>query len=394
MRIAVVTPYGAEERLDSFAEFVMAEGLAKNGDDVRLFTYRIRTNPEYREDKTYHGMRVHRVSQRLGIAPRIFMLFLKWKPEVVVLYHVRSFLNWSAYCAARLVGARVIFHVVGFLHDPFVVEDRDNPLESIRPDIRLVRSVGGFLREIVKTGSIKQAWENYIYHMPLFRADARVTISDFEREKLRELAGLNAAVIPNGIPVERTPVERKPERPIPASYLFFIGQVKRRKGWDTALEAIAHLKNRGIVKELVFVTSSSPSELAHAEAMCKERGIEDQVYFFLSVSNEEKAWLYAHAEATLAPSRYEGFGLPVIESWLAGTPVLGTDIPVYQDFLVDGVTGLVSPKDDTIALAENILRLEDRDLRECIIAGGRNKMRDYSDTKLVERNIALIRDVV
>ena len=37
-RIAIVTPYGAEERLDNYAEFVLAQELIERGYDVRMFT--------------------------------------------------------------------------------------------------------------------------------------------------------------------------------------------------------------------------------------------------------------------------------------------------------------------------------------------------------------------
>ncbi|MFA5935785.1 MAG: glycosyltransferase family 4 protein [Patescibacteria group bacterium] len=395
-KIAVVTPFGAEERLDVFAEFIAAKGLAQKGNDVRLFTYRIRTNPEYVETKKiYKGIPVTRCSQRYGFSPRIVWEILTWRPEVVILCHIRSWLSLPAYLAARLVGAKILFQVIGLLHDPHVVEDRDNPLETIRPEITLIHTLGGFIQNAWKTRRVLDAWENYAFHMPLYRSDERIVITEFERSMLKKVSGLDAVVIPWGVPPrDETIKEQEPRtkegKAMPEDFLFYIGQVKKRKGWDTIIEALGLLKRRGIRRELVFVTSSGPDDFAEAAKLVKEQNVEDLVTFLFNISNEEKAWLYARAKATLAPSRYEGFGLTVFESFVYGVPVLGTDIPVYDEFLIDGETGLVSKKGDPITFADNVLRLDDEELVEKIIFGGYKKAQEYTDDMIVERFAALV----
>ncbi|MFH1077815.1 MAG: glycosyltransferase family 4 protein [Patescibacteria group bacterium] len=396
MKIAVVTPFGAEVRLDVFAEFVASVGLAARGDDVRMFTYRIRSNPEY-VDKVRKGVRVFRCPQKVGFAPRLIWQILAWRPQVVMLCHIRSWLNLGAYVAARLVGAKVIFQVIGFLHDPYIVGDRDDPLETIFTKPKAITTLRSFLSCAFRTRAVADCWENFAFHVPLVRADVLVTITEFERRMVREKMGRDSIVIPWGVPLKPDVVERKPSFPSgmepPETFLFYIGQVKRRKGWDTIVEALASLKQEGIRKHLVFVTSSSPEEYQEAIDRVAALDLSDQVTFLFRISNEEKAWLYARAEATLAPSRYEGFGLTVFESFAAGVPVLGTDIPVYDEFLKDGVTGLVSKKGDPRSFADNLKRLSDPELKKTIIAGGRQEVLKYTDAMIVERFGKLFQDV-
>lgn len=389
--IAIVTPFGAEERLDVFAEFIAAKGLSERGHKVRMYTYRIRSNPDYVVvKKNYKGVSVTRCTQRLGISPRLFWDLLVSRPNVVILCHIRSWLSLPAYIAARLIGAKVLFQVVGLLHDPHVVEDRDNPLETIRPNITMIHSFGGLVVSILKTSRLLSCWENYAFHTPLYRADERIVITEFEQRTLKQVSGLGSIVIPWGVPshaeggVEREPLTQQ-GAPIAPGFLLYIGQVKKRKGWDTIIEALAVLRSRGINRNLVFVTSSGPEEFTNAKNLVKELGVEDLVIFLFKISNEEKQWLYSHAKATLAPSRYEGFGLTVFESFVARVPVLGTDIPVYDEFLVDGETGLVSCKGDPETLAQNILRLDDTDLVAKIVAGGTRMAGIYSAENVVER---------
>ena len=393
MKIAIVTPFGAEERLDHFAEFLLAQGLIGQGTDVRLYTYRIRSNPAYANDGTYKTVPVVRCAQYVGFSPWVFWSLIRFRPKIVVLCHIRSFLSWPAYLAARCIGAKVVFQVVGFLHDPWVVEDRDNPLETVRASVNFISTMGGFLVCAVH-GSFLSCWENYVTHMPLVRADARVTITKFEQMMLKRLAGIDSIVIPWGIPPasEHIP-EREPTFQdgghCPASFLLFIGQVKRRKGWDTIVEALAILKRDGIRKDLIFVTSSSPAEYHEATELVHRLELDDRVHFLFNISNEERAWLLHRAMATLAPSRYEGFGLTVFESWVEGVPVLGTDIPVYSDFLLDGDTGLVSKKGDPESLASNLKRLEEPGMHERLVAGGRRMALRYSDQAIVDNFVRL-----
>lgn len=400
MKIAIVTPFGAEARLDNFAEFILAQGLKKKNEDVRLFTYRMRTNPDYAVvHKIYKDVPVWRCEQKLGWSPRLMWEILTWRPKVVILCHIRNYLSFSAYIAARLVGAKVLFQVVGFLHDPCVVADRDNPIETVRPQINLVHTFGGFLNCWQKEKTFNACWENYVFHAPLVRADVRIAVTEFEREKMRELAGLDSRVIAWGLPAE-PPVmeERKPlvpdGRSLPETFMLYIGQVKRRKGWDTIVEAMALLNAQGVKKQLVFVTSSSPEEYKEAIDLVHARGLDAQVFFLFKIPNEEKHWLFRHTEATLTPSRYEGFGVPVFESWSYGKPVLGTDIPVYRDFLHDGETGLVSHVGDANGLAENMKRLSDAALCEKIVAGGRRMLAEYSDEKIVSKFQETINETV
>lgn len=388
-KIAIITPYGAEERLDQFAEFILAQGLTKRGCRVRFFTYKINSNQDYVKDGDYKGVATVRCPQKFGFSPKLFWKLIVWRPDVVILNHIRSYLNLFGYVAAKISGAKTVFQVIGFMHDDYVVSDRDDPLDNVRPEISLIHGLPDFFSSWLKSRSFKTSWENYLFHKPLFAADERVTITSFERAALKRYTGLDSDVIPWGVRLDEVKISPsqpvlKDGRALPQNYLFYIGQVKRRKGWDTIIQALDILKREGIKKNLVFVTSSSPGEFKEAQDMVKSFGLEDQVFFMFKISNAERAWLYGHAAATMAPSRYEGFGLTVFEAWAAGVPVFGTDIPVYSDFMFDGENALVSKKGDAQSLAQNIKRLDEPGMRERLIQGGWRKVKEYSADKIVD----------
>jgi glycosyltransferase involved in cell wall biosynthesis len=207
--------------------------------------------------------------------------------------------------------------------------------------------------------------------------------------------GLDSELVPWGVKLEAEQAsEAEPKLPegCPKNgFLFFIGQVKRRKGWDTIIEALGVLKQQGIRKDLVFVTSSSPDVYKEAHDLVKRQGVEDRVHFVYHVSNEEKAWLYRRSIGLLAPSRYEGFGLTPFEAFDFGVPVFGTDIPVYSDFLKDGYNSLISKKGDPITLAENIKRLDQPGLAETLIKGGKETVAKYTDKQIYEAYLVAVK---
>jgi glycogen synthase len=90
------------------------------------------------------------------------------------------------------------------------------------------------------------------------------------------------------------------------------------------------------------------------------------------ISEEEKLALLRASDVLPFPSRYEGFGLPLLEGMAAETPVISTDIPVVNEIIEHGNNGLLIPYDDSAALACTLLDvLEDANLRARLVAGGR-----------------------
>jgi len=81
------------------------------------------------------------------------------------------------------------------------------------------------------------------------------------------------------------------------------------------------------------------------------------------------AALYRGALLLALPSLYEGFGLPIVEAFAAGTPVLASDLPVLRE--VAGDAALFAPPDDLEAWVATLARLlGDADLRDALAARG------------------------
>lgn len=106
-----------------------------------------------------------------------------------------------------------------------------------------------------------------------------------------------------------------------------IGSLTRKKGFDTAIEAIAQI--RSIVSEYQIVGAGPEKHLL--QKLVHEKGLNDIVRFAGWSENVESYLHNAHVQ--LIPSRWEGFGLVVVEGLSTGLPIVAFDVPGLHEVL-------------------------------------------------------------
>jgi glycosyltransferase involved in cell wall biosynthesis len=179
-----------------------------------------------------------------------------------------------------------------------------------------------------------------------------------------------------------------PDGPAPdgSPYALFVGGLEPRKNPVAALEALA-LADGDLRLVVAGPERGRRAELDRAAARL---GLENRVEFRGHVAHEELAALYRGASCLVFPSRYEGFGLPVLEAMASGTPVVATTASSVPEVAGDAAI-LVDP-DDPVALAGGIERaLADR---ERLRAAGLERARAYSWTETARRTLEVYRELV
>jgi glycosyltransferase involved in cell wall biosynthesis len=160
------------------------------------------------------------------------------------------------------------------------------------------------------------------------------------------------------------------------------------------IEAMPAIVRRFPQASFVFVTHN-PEQRANLQRMAAERGVEPNLHFLGTIGEEEKLALLRTSDALPFPSRYEGFGLPLLEGMAAGTPVISTDIPVVNEIVRHGENGLLVPYDDVAALTSAMLAvLDDQALRARLVNGGRRAIaQSFEPQTLVEQVIGVYRSL-
>ena len=183
-------------------------------------------------------------------------------------------------------------------------------------------------------------------------------ISESTRDDLiaRGVAPQRIRVIHPGVDSRRyTPGPRGRRSTVPA--FLYVGRLKRYKGIDLAIEALAVARrHRPDLRLEIAGTGDYRPEL---ERQVARLNLERAVTFHGFVSEERKIDLMRWAWANVFPSPKEGWGITVIEAAACGTPSLASDSPGLRDSVRHGDTGFLVPHGDVGGLARRMVELAD-----------------------------------
>jgi len=136
---------------------------------------------------------------------------------------------------------------------------------------------------------------------------------------------------------------------------LYVGRLKRYKGVDTALRALA--RARGTRGDVVLQVAGQGDDRPRLERLAGELGLAGAVRFLGFVSEQEKRRLMREAWAVVFPSPKEGWGISNVEAAACGTPAVASDSPGLRESVRHDDTGFLVPHGDAAALAERMLAL-------------------------------------
>jgi glycosyltransferase involved in cell wall biosynthesis len=234
-------------------------------------------------------------------------------------------------------------------------------------------------------------------HLQALRAaDALVAISRFTRDNYRRLfpEARRVVDIPNG--VDLAPFAERVGRPAELDpgirskrYFLFLGRLKKRKGVDLLLEATARLAR---ASNQVQVVIAGPGEERPAlEEQGRRLGLGERIRFVGSATGAAKTFLVQNALAVVMPSRqWEAFPLVILESYAAGTPVIGARVPGLDDLVSPNQTGWQVPAESPDELARAMQAAWDDPIQTAVLGERARAMAQaYSWRAIALRHLTL-----
>jgi glycosyltransferase involved in cell wall biosynthesis len=236
--------------------------------------------------------------------------------------------------------------------------------------------------------AVERAYQRATLHHALRTASRIIVPSEFTRGRILDRFPVpreKLTVIHHGFSPERfAPVADEGFRETIRSrfglsrpFLLFVGRIGHKKNVPNLVRAFAEARRMGLATHdlvLVGVADFGAEEVARVIR-------EEQLSSCVRVAGYCPAGmlptLMAMAEAYALVSRYEGFGIPVLESFAVGTPVLVSRSGSLPE--IAGDAALTVDADDVPATAEALLRLaSDGGLRTALREKGRARLRDFS----------------
>ncbi len=239
----------------------------------------------------------------------------------------------------------------------------------------------------------------------LFRHSARVaaqvlTVSEHAKRRI---------VAVYGVPPERVTVTHEAADPVyfdrasadaiarvrqahglHAPYILSVASLFPHKNLDALIDAYATLRGQGVTTAQLALVGLRGAAAVPLEARVRAAGLEGQVVLTGWVPDGDLPALYQGAAVFALPSRYEGFGLPVLEAMASGVPVVTTTATSLPE--VAGDAALLVDPDDRAALAAALARvLDDADLRRELVGRGEERARQFTWRKTAEATLAAFR---
>jgi glycosyltransferase involved in cell wall biosynthesis len=180
------------------------------------------------------------------------------------------------------------------------------------------------------------------------------------------------------------------ELSLPALYFLYPAVTWPHKNHSVILHALAHLKQAGRRVHVVFTGATTPFR-AKLDALSASLGVSDQVRFMGFVSTNQMQAIFQRATGMLFPSRFEGLGLPILEAFRVGLPVICSSATVLPEVSAGGA--LLFDPDSPQQLADAMVQLmTSSDLRAALIEAGRHVLERYSADVAASEFAALYRE--
>jgi glycosyltransferase involved in cell wall biosynthesis len=222
--------------------------------------------------------------------------------------------------------------------------------------------------------------------------DAIVAVSEREEAQGRAVLGASdrLTLIHNGVDRDHfSPSGLRAQRSPTTPLIVCVGRLSEQKGQDVAIRALGCLKNQAA--RIRFVGGESHGdEKRLLEALASSLEVAHRIEWRGEVV--DTAPDLRAADLVIAPSRWDGMSLALLEAMACGAPVVVTDVSGSE--VVEGA-GVIVPPDDPQALADAIdALLEDEPRRLRLGHAARERSGSFDLTSTLDRNLKLWSELV
>jgi glycosyltransferase involved in cell wall biosynthesis len=235
-----------------------------------------------------------------------------------------------------------------------------------------------------------------VFQRVVSRATRIIVVSDWTRRDLLELepgAEEKTRVVPNGVGREfRPPQPDEPlGQPVREPFLLCVGNKKRHKNLTAAIGVLVQLLPQYPHLQLV-VAGQVGAGWDEVLAAADEKGVRAAVVDLPVVGDGQLRVLYGRCAAFLFPSRYEGFGLPVLEAMACGAPVVASNASSIPE--VAGQAALLFDPDDVDGMASAVSRLLiDPAFRATLVRLGRERAATFAWDRAARQTVEILQGV-
>lgn len=218
-------------------------------------------------------------------------------------------------------------------------------------------------------------------------ADRIIAVSEKTKQDLVDLLKIDAAKIDvvyqdcdpafklHQSEAQKTLVRKKYN--LPKRFILSVGTIEERKNLLLLIKALPHTRGN----EHLFVVGKPKAYFDEVKKYITEHQLTDRVTFLHEVTFQELPAFYQMATVFVYPSRYEGFGIPILEALYSGVPVIAAKGSCLEE--AGGPDSLYINPDDELDLAKKINKVWNTPaLRQEMMLKGFEYCCNFSNEKL------------
>jgi glycosyltransferase involved in cell wall biosynthesis len=175
---------------------------------------------------------------------------------------------------------------------------------------------------------------------------------------------------------------------LPEQFFFYPAVTWPHKNHSSILHALNLIKKEHGREPHVYLTGAWTKFREDLYQTALKLGVSDQLHYLGFVTPEELQSIFASATAMVFPSKFEGFGLPILEAFHARLPVLSSNASVLPEVALDGAA-YFDPDSPAELAALMVKAMDDPIFREGLIRRGSEVLSGFSMKDTAERFQAL-----
>ncbi len=313
--------------------------------------------------------------------------------------YLDKFVLFPQHLRAKLRDAPALVHICDHSNAMYSRRIRDRPVVVTCHDLLAVRGGLGEATDTPAstTGRFLQRWIlSGLRSATAIACDSQATLEDAERlvprmngipQLHRILLGLSHPFRPLPAAEARERLRVFPQLRLDQPFVLHVGSNLRRKNREAVLRIFARCRAEW-PGQLVFAGEPLSEALA---TQARGLGIADRIVEIAGPTNEQLEALYSSAGVFLYPSRFEGFGWPIIEAQACGCAVLCSSTEPMAE--VAGAGALLRAPDDEEGFAHDLCTLADEAERERWRARALENAQRFSTTGMISEYVALYRSL-
>lgn len=237
------------------------------------------------------------------------------------------------------------------------------------------------------------------FHQTLKQADHIIAISECTKRDILEFGNFDAEKISviyqscnprfADLPSQQDIDDTTSKYELPKRYLLNVGTIEERKNLMSAVKALKYLPD-----DIHLVSVGKKTK--YAEKVMKkadEIGVSHRLHLLSGVTDNELNAIYKKAELFVYPSRYEGFGIPIIEAIFSGLPVVACTGSCLEE--AGGPHSLYVNPDDIEGMAKAISQIIDNEEeREERVRLSMEYVQRFKGTNLASQVFGIYNDLV